>query len=193
MGKGRVVLEPNGLGFEDSETLIKMNFHGSPLFLSPSFLAVEIGFLLVASIAAYELFIGDFVWAIDEEERRKSWNRRGRGMADHEVGYEPLDGRQLYQPRREYDRSLSPGREGKGTKGSNLPARREYANSVVGNRDAASDGIEEGYYASPGGRANPGKGSTGDTTRRLVRIINVISHSQYCFLTYNFTSKFPVL
>jgi len=167
LGEGHVVLEPKGLGFENSETLIKMNFHGSPLFLSPSFLAVEIGFLLVASIAAYELFIGDFVWAIDEEERRKSLNRRGRGMADHEVGYEPLDGRQLYQPRREYDRSLSPGREGRGTKGSNLQARREYANSVVGNRDAASDGIEDGYYASPGGGANPGKGSTGDTTRRL--------------------------
>ncbi|KAL7461881.1 hypothetical protein ACHAXS_002288 [Conticribra weissflogii] len=144
-----------------------MNFHGSPLFVSPSFLAVEIGFLLVASIAAYELFIGDFVWAIDEEERRKSLNRRGRGMADNDVGYEPLEGRQLYQSRGEYDRSLSPGREGRGTKGSNLQARREYGNSGMGNRYAASDGMDGGYYASPGGRSNPGKGSTGDTTRRL--------------------------
>ena len=171
------------------------------LFLSPTFLVVEIGFLLGASIAAYELFIGDFTWAREEEEERRKTmqNRRGRrmvsGIVDHSVvgaGFESLDSRQLYpHARREYHRSLSPGHGRGGNRAvgggtsSNSSSRRgsgavDEETSLLASRSRGihrSTGISEGgYYASPGdtrysegGRGSPGRGSTGDTTRRLVR------------------------
>jgi hypothetical protein len=70
------------------------------LFLSAAFITVEIGFVAASLIAAYELWIEDFVWGNEEKQREAIQSQRGGGM-----GYEPLYNTTT---RREYyDRSLS--------------------------------------------------------------------------------------
>mmetsp|Transcript_21949 Transcript_21949/g.53098 ORF Transcript_21949/g.53098 Transcript_21949/m.53098 type:complete len:566 (+) Transcript_21949:64-1761(+) len=147
------------------------------LFLSPAFILTECSFIIVASIAAYELLIGDFIWAQQEEARRSSMqSHRGR------AGYDSFaESRQLQL---HGHRSLSPAGRGRGKprimpasrKGSNeetasllYPSRSRGGVGVSNNRDARIS--EERYYSSssPGDPrfATPGRGSSGDSTRRL--------------------------
>mmetsp|Transcript_5165 Transcript_5165/g.8123 ORF Transcript_5165/g.8123 Transcript_5165/m.8123 type:complete len:458 (-) Transcript_5165:1015-2388(-) len=136
------------------------------LFLSPAFIFAESSFIIVASIAAYELLVGDFIWAQQEEARRASMqNRRGRG-------YDSIESRQMQL---HGHRSLSPGGRGRGTRSASSSRRGSSEESSLlypprsrgGNRDARIS--EEGYYSSTGDTrfASPGRGSSGDSTRRL--------------------------
>jgi hypothetical protein len=138
------------------------------IFITPSFIVVELGFLLSSLISAYELFVGDFVWAREEEERRSTIQRsRGRGM---------MGQRQLYpSTQRQYHRSLSPrsgksrglGHGGTEDETTSLLQGRRYSKKL--NDSGASD-----EFPSPGDLRSvemgvPGRGgSTGDSTRRLV-------------------------
>jgi hypothetical protein len=146
------------------------------IFITPSFLIVELGFLLCSLAAAYELFIGDFIWAKEEEERRNATqNARGRGMS----------GRPLYQStQRQYHRSLSPGRNSRGRSQGQLANEDESTSLLQGRRytrrliDSAAS--EEESFPSPGdlrsvdmGRGARG-GSSGDSTRRLVSVDNAL-------------------
>ena len=151
------------------------------LFLSLTFILTESSFILVALFAAYELLIGDFVIAEQREEsRRVSSQGRGRGR-----GYDTLDGRQNHATHQDGHRSLSPGgrrvRGGSGRVGtppSSQPGSREETSSLLYPPSRSRGGgihesrvAEEGYYSSPGGDArfaSPGRGSTGDSTRRMV-------------------------
>jgi hypothetical protein len=145
------------------------------IFVTPSFIIVELCFLISSLVAAYELFIGDFVWAREEEERRSTIQKsRGRGMVAGQ--------RQLYQPtQRPYHRSLSPGRGGRGSARGHGATEDETSSLLHGRRSSRrlneSALSEEGSFPSPGdmrsvemGSGLPGRGgSAGDTTRRLVR------------------------
>mmetsp|Transcript_27582 Transcript_27582/g.57591 ORF Transcript_27582/g.57591 Transcript_27582/m.57591 type:complete len:322 (-) Transcript_27582:1055-2020(-) len=157
------------------------------LFLSPAFIFAESSFIIVASIAAYELLVGDFVWAQQEEARRASM-QGSRGRA----GYDSFESRQMQrQLHGDQHRSLSPaggrGRGGQGSRASGAPSRRashgeEFSlmyPSVVGRGGGGNNSSnhretrvsEEAYYSSSSPRdtrfASPGRGSTGDSTRRL--------------------------
>lgn len=129
----------------------------SSLFLSPAFILTESSFIIVAAIAAYELLVGDFIWAQQEEARRASvQSRRGHD-------YDSFGSRQLQL---HGNRSLSPGGR---RRGQRPPSRRESNEELpllYPARSARGDAriSEEGYYSSPG----PGRGSSGDGTRRLV-------------------------
>lgn len=137
------------------------------LFLSPAFILAETSFILVASIAAYELLVGDFIWAQQEEARRT----RGRSS-----GYNTFD-RASQQLQLHGHRSLSPGGgRGRGGAPRNAPSSRRGPNDESsllypprsrGNRDVRV--AEESYYSSSGDTrfASPGRGSSGDSTRRL--------------------------
>lgn len=136
------------------------------LFLSPAFIFAESSFIIVASIAAYELLVGDFIWAQQEEARRASMqSRRGRG-------YDSIESRQMQL---HGHRSLSPGGRGRGQMSASSSRRGSSEESSLlypprsrgGNRDARIS--EEGYYSSTGDTrfASPGRGSSGDSTRRL--------------------------
>mmetsp|Transcript_2925 Transcript_2925/g.6392 ORF Transcript_2925/g.6392 Transcript_2925/m.6392 type:complete len:585 (+) Transcript_2925:218-1972(+) len=145
------------------------------LFLSPAFIFAETSFILVASFAAYELLVGDFIWAHQREEERRAsvQSRRGRGVSTYDT-FE--SSRQMHG-----HRSLSPGGRGMGGGGGPraVASRRSSNDSypprssrVVGggninNRDGRI--AQEGYYSSPGDTrfSSPGRGSSGDSTRRL--------------------------
>jgi hypothetical protein len=130
------------------------------LFLSPAFFLTESSFIFVALIAAYELSIGDFVVAKHEESRRVSLQNRGRG-------YESFE-----------SRSLSPGghrvRGPRGAPASQPGPNEDSSLLYPQTRSRGGNGetriAEEGYYSSPGDTrfASPGRGSTGDSTRRMV-------------------------
>ncbi|KAL3811479.1 hypothetical protein ACHAXA_010731 [Cyclostephanos tholiformis] len=140
------------------------------LFLSLAFILTESSFIFVALFAAYELLIGDFIIEAREESRRVSSQSRGRGYDTFES---------LEKPRHQSHRSLSPGgRRVRGTSGAapmaSQPGPREES-SLLHPPSHSRGGInetriaEEGYYSSPGGDArfaSPGRGSTGDSTRR---------------------------
>jgi len=115
------------------------------LFLSAAFITVEIGFIAATSIAAYELWIGDFIWTNEEKQRATIQSQRGGG-----IGYEPL----YNTTRREYyDRSLS--------------APQKDNRSGSSRRTSSPDDRYE--------TASPGRGSTGDSTRRLFYKLILIS------------------
>eukprot|EP00986_Skeletonema_menzelii_P006262 scaffold2368_cov147-Skeletonema_menzelii.AAC.1 len=100
------------------------------LFLSAAFIIVEIGLIFATSIAAYELWIGDFIWTKNEEKQRATIrSQRGGG-----IGYEPL-----------YNTS-----------------RREKENRSGSSRRSSSP--DDVYDRT----SNAGRGSTGESTRRLV-------------------------
>jgi len=138
------------------------------LFRSPAFILTESSFIFVALIAAYELLIGDSVVAQQKESRRVSLQSRGRGYDSFESRQTPHHGH----------RSLSPGgRRVRGPRGapasqpgpneeSSLLYPQSRSRGVTGENRIA----EEGYYSSPGDTrfASPGRGSTGDNTRRMV-------------------------
>ena len=137
-------------------------YHHS-LFITPTFISVELGFLLCSIILAYELFIGDFIWAKEEEERRTASQQSLRGRQ-----------RTLYSQQRGYHRSLSP-RSGRGRavggqeqdETSSLLQGRRFAKRL--NDSAVS---EEESFPSPGDLRGVGVrgGSAGDSTRRLVSL-----------------------
>ena len=138
------------------------------LFLSPAFFLTESSFIFVALVAAYELSIDDFVVAKHEESRRVSLQTRGRG-------YESFESRQTHH---QGHRSLSPGgRRVRGPSGAaaSQPGPNEDSSLLYPQtRSRGGNGetriAEEGYYSSPGDTrfASPGRGSTGDSTRRMV-------------------------
>ena len=125
---------------------------GKSLFASPAFILTETSFIIVAALAAYELLVGDFIWAQQEEARRASvQSRRDRG------GYDALGGR---PPQLQGHRSLSPGGRGRG--GQRPPSRRT-SNEELPLLYSSRARTQEGYYSSPGDTryASPGRGSTG--------------------------------
>ena len=135
------------------------------LFLSPAFILTESSFIFVALIAAYELLIGDFVVAQQEESRRVSLQSRGRGYDSFESRQTPHHGH----------RSVSPGgRRVRGSRGAPAPQPGPNEESSLLYQQTRSRGVtgiaEEGFYSSPGDTrfASPGRGSMGDSTRRMV-------------------------
>ena len=148
-----------------SAQIIHMSHHS--IFTTPSFLLLELGFLLSSIAAAYELFIGDFIWAREEEERRAATqNARGRGLSS----------RPLYQTQRQYG-SLSP-RSGRGRGLGRGGQEDETTSLLTGKRSTRRlQDVEEDSFPSPGdmrsvdiGRGARG-GSSGDSTRRLVSML----------------------
>ncbi len=150
------------------------------LFLSLTFILTESSFILVALFAAYELLIGDFVIAEQREESRRVSSSQARGR-----GYDALDGRQDHPTHQGGHRSLSPG--GRRVRGSGRGGTPLASSQSVTSEETSSllyppsrsriGGMNEsriaegGYYSSPGGDArfaSPGRGSTGDSTRRMV-------------------------
>jgi len=139
------------------------------LFASPEFILTESSFIIVASIAAYEILVGDFLWAQQEEERRQQ--------------------QQQNQQNGLKSRSLSPGRGGRYHHNRPPPSSRRgspneetyllYPSrfsqlSMNNNRDnrmntttTTTSEEQQGYYTSPGGTKFSGRGSSGDSTRRL--------------------------
>ena len=121
------------------------------LFTSPAFILTESSFIIVASIAAYEILVGDFIWAQQEEARRAL--QQQQLTTNHQLGQ---------------NRSLSPGGRGRGHRPPPSSSRRGtpneesyllYPSSRRGSpNDIATE--EQGYYSVPGG-------SPGDSTRRL--------------------------
>ena len=121
------------------------------LFTSPAFILTESSFIIVASIAAYEILVGDFIWAQQEEARRAL--QQQQLTTNHQLGQ---------------NRSLSPGGRGRGHRPPPSSSRRGtpneesyllYPSSRRGSpNDIATE--EQGYYSVPGG-------SPGDTVRRL--------------------------
>ena len=121
------------------------------LFTSPAFILTESSFIIVASIAAYEILVGDFIWAQQEEARRAS--QQQQRTTNHQLGQ---------------NRSLSPGGRGRGHRPPPSSSRRGtpneesyllYPSSRRGSpNDIATE--EQGYYSVP-------RGSPGDSTRRL--------------------------
>ncbi len=141
------------------------------LFVSVAFILTETSFFIVASIAVYELLIGDFVWAQQEEARRQALKQSSRGRADVTI-----DSRRLQH------RSLSPGGRGpparvsayyapsgRGSAGPSEETSLLYPQprSRGGSRERRMV-VEEVHYASPGD-TRFARGSTGDSTRRMVR------------------------
>lgn len=127
---------------------------------------VECSLIVAASIAAYELLVGDFIWARAQEEARRASTQGRRGR-----GYDTFESRQLQM---HGHRSLSPGGRGRGHRPPPRRASNEETGllypprqSQRGDRDARLS--EERYYSSPGDTrfASPGRGSSGDSTRRL--------------------------
>ena len=138
------------------------------LFTSPEFILTESSFIIIASIAAYEILVGDFLWAQQEEARRQ----------------------QLLQQQNQQNeiksRSLSPGRGGRyhnrpppsSRRGSPneetyllYPSRSSQLgmnNSRVNTTATTTSEEQQGYYTTPGGSTGfSGRGSSGDSTRRL--------------------------
>ena len=150
-------------------TLNKRPIMKHSIFITPSFMTIELGFLVCTAAAAYELFIGDFIWSREEEERRDAeQNARGRGMTQ----------RTLHSTQRHYHRSLSPGRGGRGRSLGQVSKEEETTSLLQGRRYPKrlieSNASEEESFPSPGdlrsldaGRGTRG-GSAGDSTRRLV-------------------------
>ncbi|KAL7537876.1 hypothetical protein ACHAXR_008137 [Thalassiosira sp. AJA248-18] len=161
------------------------------LFLSPTFILTEASFIIAASIAAYELIIGDFIWAQQEEARRTSMqSHRGRGYDSFETGQHPHG-----------HRSLSPGGRGRGPPRHGPSSRRgsnedSYLLYPPRSRGGETRIAEEGYYSSPGDTrfASPGRGSSGDSTRRLFyKVILLALLSRFILLpveTFFFTPTF---
>ena len=119
----------------------------SSLFTSTSFILAESSLIIVASIAAYELIIGDFVSQKNQPAQTSAQNRGGgRGRP----GYGSFQPNELQQQPAAHHGS-----------------HRERG----GDAGTATRVTEEGYYASPSDRryASPGRGSSGDATRRMVR------------------------
>lgn len=140
------------------------------LFISPAFILTESSFFIVVSLAAYELLIGDFVWAQQEEARRAlKQSSRGRGG-------DTFDSRRLQL---HGHRSLSPG--GRGATRSSYSSRRGpneetsllYPQPRSRGNSRERRTAEDVQYASPGDTrfASPGRGSAGDSTRRMVRFL----------------------
>jgi hypothetical protein len=156
------------------------------LFLSPAFILTESSFIFVALIAAYELLIGDFVVAQQEESRRVSLQGRGGGYDSYESRQTPHHGHRSLSPgdhRRslspgDHRRSLSPGghrvRGPRGAPASQPVPNEESSLLYPPSRSRGVTGenriAEEGYYSSPVDTrfASPERGSTGDSTRRVV-------------------------
>lgn len=160
------------------------------LFLSPSFILVESSFIIVALIAAYELLIGDFIWAQQEEARRSSMqSHRGRD-------YDSFGSRQLQQ---HGHRSLSPGGRGRGMGSRSAPGSRrgstdENASLLPSRPRGGNRFTEEATIPDHPRFASPGRGSSGDSIRRLfykVVLLALLSRfillpvETYCFSTYN--------
>lgn len=152
------------------------------LFLSPAFIFAESSFIVVASIAAYELLVGDFIWAQQEEARQASMqSQRGR------PGYDSFESARQTQPPShggQQHRSLSPGGRGRGgptRSGGGAPPRRgspgeelslmypSRSRTATGNLNRDARVSEEAYYSNSSDTrfASPGRGSSGDSTRRL--------------------------
>lgn len=119
------------------------------LFLSPEFILTESSFIVVASIAAYEILIGDFIWAQQEEEAQSNRGRAGYGSVENNR-----------QPQ-------SPGSRGRGPRpSSSRRGSNEETALLYPPRTSRAD------YSSPGDArfASTGRGSPGDSTRRLVSL-----------------------
>ena len=115
------------------------------LFTSPTFILTESSFIIVASIAAYELILGDFVSQKSQPPQTSTQNRGGgRGRP----GYGSFQPNELQQQ----------------------PAHHGHNRERGGDATTATRVTEEGYYAIPNDRryASPGRGSSGDATRRMV-------------------------
>ena len=139
------------------------------LFASPEFILTESSFIIVASIAFYEILVGDFIWAQQEEARRQQQQQQ-----------------QQNQQNGMKSRSLSPGRGGRyhnrpppsSRRGSPneetyllYPSRSSQLgmnnNRVNTTTTTTTSEEQQGYYTSPGGTRFSGRGSSGDSTRRL--------------------------
>ena len=144
------------------------------LFVSAAFILTETSFFIVAFIAVYELLIGDFVWAQQEEVRRQALKQSSRGRGDV-----------TFDSRRLQHRSLSPGGRGPAARvstyytgsgrGSAVPSEETsllypQPRSRGGSRERRMV-VEEVHYASPG-ETRFARGSTGDSSRRMVRLFS---------------------
>lgn len=138
----------------------------SSLFLSPAFIFAESTFIIVASIALYELLVGDFIWA---QQAQRETTRQRTSMQSRRGGYATFQRRQMQL--QDY-RSLSPGGRGIGPRIT--PSRRSSSEELSllppscsrgGHRDTRVS--EEGYYSSSSPSDTTGRGSSGDITRRL--------------------------
>ena len=124
-------------------------------FLTPSFILVELGFFICTLLAAYECFVGDFIWAKEEEERQTTQKAR-----------RPFQSKSL-SPRGRSGRPLGPG----DNEDETMPLLHGRRFAKRWNESATS---EEESFPSPGemrsvdiGRGTRG-GSSGDSTRRMV-------------------------
>ena len=140
-------------------------------FTSPGFILTEISFIIVASIAAYELLVGDFIWAQQEEARQAAQleqqaqqrsSSHGRGYA----GRTSIGGGGYYKPASSRRGSSSAQNNNDETSYLLYPSHRSNTNNNNNNRDATNNNIateEQGYYTT----TSPRGGSAGDKTRRL--------------------------
>ena len=151
------------------------------LFKSAAFILTESSFVIVASIAAYELLIGDFVWAQQEEARRQALKQTSRGRG----GDTTFDSRRLQQQlHSQQHRSLSPGGRGPATRdggayyssstgrGAGLSEETSLLYPQPRSRGGSRERrmvVQEVHYSSPGDTRFANRGSTGDSTRRMVR------------------------
>ena len=164
-------------------------------FLSPTFICTESSFIIVALIATYELLIGDYITAQQEETRQKAalLQTRGRGYDSFETSGSSNSNRisrQLNPPSRPSHRSLSPGgqrvRHESGRGASQQPQKLHLSGDVEssylypshqprsslhppGNNGPGNNNGETRMAESPGDTrfASPGRGSDGDSTRRM--------------------------
>lgn len=166
-------------------------------FLSPTFICTESSFIIVALIAAYELLIGDYVTNAQQEETRQkaAVQTRGRGYDSFETSSNSSSNNTLSRlqqhPSRPSHRSLSPGGQrvrhesgrgasqqpqklqpsGDGEASYLYPTHQSRSSSRPpgdSNRPGKSNG-ETSMAESPGDTrfASPGRGSDGDSTRRM--------------------------
>lgn len=163
-------------------------------FLSPTFICTESSFIIVALIAAYELLIGDYATAQQEETRQKAaLQTRGRGYDSFETSSNSSSNntiRMQQHPSRPSHRSLSPGgqrvRHESGRGASQQPQKLHLSGDVEssylypshqprsslrppGNNGPGENNGETRMTESPGDTrfASPGRGSDGDSTRRM--------------------------
>ena len=164
-------------------------------FLSPTFICTESSFIIVALIAAYELLIGDYATAQQEETRQKAaLQTRGRGYDSFETSSNSSCNNTLIRmqqhPSRPSHRSLSPGgqrvRHESGRGASQQPQKLHLSGDVEssylypshqprsslrppGNNGSGENNGETRMTESPGDTrfASPGRGSDGDSTRRM--------------------------
>ena len=167
----------------------------SSRFLSPTFICTESSFIIVALIAAYELLIGDYATAQQEETRQKAaLQTRGRGYDSFETSSNSSSNDTLIRlqqhPSRPSHRSLSPGgqrvRHESGRGASQQPQKWHLSGDVEssylypshqpraslrppGNNGPGENNGETRMAESPGDTrfASPGRGSDGDSTRRM--------------------------